>query len=81
MCTDPVLQSFVALPFLSFFFSWPCHTACGIFVPRPGIELVPSPVEEQCLNHWTAREKSLWLFFTEINFPDYFLELVFSLLS
>ena len=30
--------------------------ACGILVPQPGIELVPSVVEAQNLNHWTARE-------------------------
>ena len=29
--------------------------ACGILVPRPGIELVPSAVEARSLNHWTAR--------------------------
>ena len=30
--------------------------ACGISVPRPGIEPVPPAVEAQTLNHWTARE-------------------------
>ena len=28
----------------------------GILVPRPGVEPVPSAVEEQRLNHWTPRE-------------------------
>ena len=28
----------------------------GILVPWPGVELVPSTVEVQSLNHWTARE-------------------------
>ena len=35
---------------------WLCRTACGILVPRPGIEPVPPAVEVQSLNHWTARE-------------------------
>ena len=32
--------------------------ACGISVPRPGIELVPRAVEAWSLNHCTAREVS-----------------------
>ena len=39
-----------------FFSFWPCPTACGILVPRPGIEPVPPAVEARSLNHWTARE-------------------------
>ena len=30
--------------------------ACGILVPRPGIEPVPPAVEAQSLNHLTSRE-------------------------
>ena len=30
--------------------------ACGIFVPRPGIESRATAVKEPSLNHWTARE-------------------------
>ena len=30
--------------------------ACGVLVPRPGIEPAPPAVEAQSLNHWTARE-------------------------
>ena len=30
--------------------------ACGISVPRPGIEPGPPAVEAQSPNHWTARE-------------------------
>ena len=29
----------------------PCHEACGILVPRPGIEPVPPALEVQSLNH------------------------------
>ena len=32
------------------------HTACGILVPQPGIELGPSAVRVQSSNHWTTRE-------------------------
>ena len=35
---------------------WPCHTACRIVVPRPGIEPSLSAVEAQSLNHWTSRK-------------------------
>ena len=38
------------------FFFWSCHVACGILVPSPGIELMPSSLEVQSLNHWTTRE-------------------------
>ena len=42
---------------ISFYFTlWPRHAACGILVPRLGIEAVPPAVEAQSLNHWTARE-------------------------
>ena len=37
-------------------FVWPHSTACGILVPRPGIELWDPAVEARVLNHWTARE-------------------------
>ena len=30
--------------------------ACGILVPRTGIEPAPPAVEARSLNHWTARE-------------------------
>ena len=32
------------------------HAACGILVPPSGIEPVSPALEEQSLNHWTARE-------------------------
>ena len=38
------------------FFFWPCHVACRILVPRPGIKLGPPAVEAQSPNHWPARE-------------------------
>ena len=34
-------------------FFWP---ACGILVPRPGIEPTPTSLEAWSLNHWTTRE-------------------------
>ena len=39
-----------------FFFSGRGRVACGILVPRPGMEPVPSALGVQSLNHWTARE-------------------------
>ena len=35
---------------------WPRRAACGILVPRPGIEHVPSAVKAQSPNHRRARE-------------------------
>ena len=39
-----------------FFFFWPHCVACGILVPQPGIEPVPSAVKVLSPNHWTSRE-------------------------
>ena len=49
-----------------FFF---CCVACGILVPRPGIELVPPALEAWGLNHWTTREVPL-LFFSSSSNPS-----------
>ena len=35
---------------------WPRQAACGILVPRPGIEPTPPALAVQTLNHWTTRE-------------------------
>ena len=46
------------------FFFWPRHAACGILVPRPGMEPVPPAVEARSLNRWTTREvpaNTVWL--------------------
>ena len=52
-----------SLTFLFFlFFFWPCHTACGILVPRPGIEPASSALKAWSPNHWTAREVPPLLF-------------------
>ena len=42
--------------FLFIYLFWLRHSACGILVPRPGIEPAPPAVEAQNLNHWTIRE-------------------------
>ena len=42
-----------ATAFVYFFFG---AEACGISVPRPGIEPVLPAVEAQSANHWTTRE-------------------------
>ena len=41
------------------FFFWPCHVACDILVPWPGIKPTSPALEAQCLNHWITREV-LW---------------------
>ena len=40
--------------------SWPCHMACGILVPQPGIESVPPPLEAWSLNHWTTKSQGAY---------------------
>ena len=35
---------------------WPRRMACGILVPRPGIEPMPPAMQAWSPNHWTARE-------------------------
>ena len=39
-----------------YYFGRPCHVACGILVPQPGIEPMPPAVEAYSLNRWTVRE-------------------------
>ena len=50
---SPHLSSFFVL---FFFLFWPCHGTCGVLVPQPGIQLVPTAVKAQSPNHWTTRE-------------------------
>ena len=40
----------------SFFFFWPHCEACGILVPRSGIEPTPVAVKMWSPNHWITRE-------------------------
>ena len=42
--------------FLFIYLFWPHNAACGISVPQPGIEPLPSAVKAQNPNHWTTRE-------------------------
>ena len=56
VCADFVLGLCVVCLFVCFSFFWPCHMACGILVPQPGIEPRPSKVRAQSLNHWTTRQ-------------------------
>ena len=55
-------NSAVGLSF--FFFFWPCHAACGILVPPPGIETLPPILEARSLNYWTAGEVPTVYLFT-----------------
>ena len=61
--TDWFLARYISISYfplslhdLQLFVFWLCCTACGILLPRPGIEPVPPAVEVQSPNHWTARE-------------------------
>lgn len=47
--------------FLLFLF-WPQHVACGILIPLPAIELVPTAMKAWNFNYWTTREFPLLLF-------------------
>ena len=49
-------QYSLAKPLFFFSFFWPCSAACGILVPRPGIEQGPSAVEAQNRKAWTGGE-------------------------
>ena len=49
-------SSLLICGFFLFYRFWPRCAACGILVPRTGIEPVPPAVEAWSLNHWTARE-------------------------
>ena len=43
------------------------YVARGILVPRPGMEPALPALEAQSLNHWTAREVPVLLFFFFLN--------------
>ena len=38
-------QLYINTTFILFFFFWPCHVACGILIPQPGMEIAPPAVE------------------------------------
>ena len=46
------MATFIISPFLIF---WLRYAAGEMSVTQPGIELTPSELEVQSLNHWTAR--------------------------
>ena len=45
------------------FIFWPCRVACGILVPRAGMEPGPSAVKVQSPNYCTTREFLLSVYF------------------
>ena len=51
-----LLWGAVHLDVTIFFFFWPCHVACGILVPQPGVESGSSAVKASSPNHWTSGE-------------------------
>ena len=48
---------------LSLFFFWPRLAACGILVPRPGIEPGSTAVKAQSPNHWITREFPVGIYY------------------
>ena len=50
-------------------FFWPCLAACGILVPRPGIEPRAMAVKAPSPYHWLAREFPQKLFFLSLFLP------------
>ena len=53
MCVCIYIYIFI---FIFIFIFWLHSRACGILLPRPGIEPMPPAVEAQILNHWNTRE-------------------------
>ena len=53
----------IILFYYYFFIFWPHRMACGIFVPRPGMEPAAPALEVQTLNPWTTREAPNCTFF------------------
>ena len=49
---------------INLFMFWPHHVACGILVPRPGIEPGPPALGMWSLTHWTTRDVPLFHFNT-----------------
>ena len=48
--------------------------ACGILVPKPGIEPMPPEVDVQSLNHWIAREVPIMIFKINSSFFFFLME-------
>ena len=64
-------------PPIFFFFFWPRHVACRIFVLQSGTEPMPPALGVQSLNYWTTREVpgphifNMILFFNLDLIPNY----------
>ena len=54
----PILSFFLLKIFIYSF--WPCHLACEILLPHPGIKLMPPAVEAQSLSTTRPPEKSIF---------------------
>ena len=53
------INAYINIHLFKYFLIFLLHTmAGGILVSQTGIEPIPSSVERQSLNHWTAREVS-----------------------
>ena len=64
------LHTSISIIVILFFFNfWPQYVAYGILVPQSGVELVPSVVEAQSGNQWTAREVPSIIFLGSLPSP------------
>ena len=61
MYTHTHTHTYIYIYIYFFFFS--CTVVCGILVPWPGIRPVPPALEAWSLNHWTAREVPVYMYF------------------
>ena len=48
------MQTIFLSSFFNFFFYHPGSRACGVLVPRPGIEAGPEAVRVQSAKHWAT---------------------------
>ena len=55
--------------------------ACGILVPRPGIEPLPPAMEAQTLNHWTTREFPVFDFKSDHFIQSKIVQMIFEVIS
>ena len=55
--------------FLSYYFG---VSACRILVPQPGIEPMPLAMKAQSLNHWTARQISIYVYIQDFRVFSFF---------
>ena len=64
----PMMYIFMCL-FLFYYFG---VTACRILVPQPRLEPMPLAMKAQSLNHWTARQISIYVYIQDFRVFSFF---------